>query len=126
MFKKKYGRVAGGGKPHYWFTIQSGSNTLATSEIYTTAAMRDKGIEAVKKVVWNIVSVKEAARWAGEEAWDKANKTGKGSTYHTVGSQRLRHSPCRSLRPVEIQMPHPAAPRDTFNIENKKGKIVKR
>lgn len=67
----------------YWFTIQSpNGQTLATSETYTTAAMRDKGIEAVKKVVVDIFC---------KEVLAKADKK-----------------------------------RDTFHLENKKGKIVKR
>lgn len=70
---------------HYWFTIVAANNqVLATSETYTTAAMRDKGIEAVKKVVGDILGVRV------------------------------------------VNLPKSRKPSDTFHIENKAGKIVKR
>lgn len=82
MFKRKRSKAG------YWFTIQSpNGQTLATSETYTTAAMRDKGIEAVKKVVCGVV-----------------NSDGKQKVINYLVGK----------------------PSDTFHIENKKGKIVKR
>lgn len=99
MFKRKRS------KSGYWFTIVAANNqVLATSETYTTAAMRDKGIEAVKRVVWNIVSVKDAAKRAGEEA--------RFSSLSTV-----------QFKDDKVKFPRPSG--DTFHLENAKGKIKK-
>lgn len=90
MFKRK--RSSKG----YWFTIQSpNGQTLATSETYTTAAMRDKGIEAVKKVV------------KGEVAGDRIAK----AIVSNKGEFRIGGNSRR--------------PSDTFHLENAKGKIKK-
>lgn len=107
MFKKHSKAKSVGPRLHryYWFTIQSpNGQTLATSETYTTAAMRDKGIEAVKKVVWKNSTAAEVKQWWGEKAWMKSTGVVRGRDLATV----LRR------------------PSDTFHIENKKGKIVNR
>lgn len=92
MFKRKSNRK------HYWFTIQSpNGQTLATSETYTTAAMRDKGIEAVKKVVGNSIAEKVIKEWVSKK---------KGKEFK--------------------QKVLPDRKRDTFHLESAKGKILKR
>lgn len=88
---------------HYWFTIQSpNGQTLATSETYTTAAMRDKGIEAVKKVVW----------------WDNIQGM-------VPGKLKNSKKPAGKKRPLGGRDLR-AVTSDTFHLENKHGKITKR
>lgn len=109
MFKKKQGRIDGGNKPHYWFTIAAANGqTLATSETYTTAAMRDKGIEAVKDVVMAVVFPKPKQL---KDVLPKRNMSIK-----TQGT---------GWKVSEVKRDRRFA-KGTFNLENKKGKIVKR
>lgn len=147
MFKRK--RSSKG----YWFTIQSpNGQTLATSETYTTAAMRDKGIEAVKKVVMaaldkgDIVWLKSFAKklvksdglkWLNDRygvahednpGFSKdykfepsLKKKGKTSGNKKDGLQFLNEQ--YGVPPALLPNRRPS---DTFHIENKKGKIVKR
>lgn len=98
MFKKHSKAKSVGPRLHryYWFTIVAANNqVLATSETYTTAAMRDKGIDAVKKVV------------KGEVAGDRIVK----AIVSNKGEFRIGGNSRR--------------PSDTFHLENKHGKITK-